>query len=537
MKKLVNLPIIVSLLFIYSCSNAISPVDSGLENKVFHFGNGAEPQGLDPHIVTGVPEHHLLIGLCEGLTTSNPKGGSSFPGAAQSWDISEDGTTYTFYLQKNGKWSNGDQVTADDFVWSWKRILTPSLGSQYPDMLYYVKGAAEYHTGVINDFNDVGVKALDDFTLEVTLNNPTPFFLGLLSHYSTWPVHKETVLQHGAIDDRNGQWTRPGNFVCNGAFKLKTWELNNKIIVEKNENYWDSKTVQLNEIHYYPVANQMTEDRMFRAGQLHVTSSLPSQKCSSYIEEKNPNLRIDPYMGTYFYRFNVNNPALVDSRVRKALAYSVNRKQIVEKVTKCGQIPAYSFTPPGSNGYEPDTEIPFNPDLAKQLLAEAGYDESNPFPKLEILFNTNEDHRKVALAVQQMWQQNLGIDIELVNQDWKVYLNREMIGDFQVSRAGWIGDYEDPNTFLDTLRPNRGNNKTGWENPEYDELVELANSNNNQDDRYELLMKAERILIDDMPIVPLYTYVRVYQLSSDVKGYFPNYLDHHHPKYWYLERD
>ena len=519
------------------CGKSVSPVDSSIETGVFHFGNGSEPQGIDPHIVTGVPEHHILISLCEGLTIPNPNSGGNLPGVAESWTVSDDGKEYIFNLNKKAKWSNGDPVTADDFVWSWMRILTASLGSQYPDMLYYLEGAEEYHTGVTSNFDEVGVKAVDKYTLKVNLKNPTPFFIGMLSHYSTWPVHKETVLQHGAIDDRNGQWTRPGNFVCNGAFKLKTWELNNKIIVEKNENYWDSKTVQLNEIHYYPVANQMTEDRMFRAGQLHVTSSLPSQKCSSYIEEKNPNLRIDPYMGTYFYRFNVNNPALVDPRVRKALAYSVNRKQIVEKVTKCGQIPAYSFTPPGSNGYEPDTEIPFNPELAKQLLAEAGYDENNPFPKLEILFNTNEDHRKVALAVQQMWQQNLGIDIELVNKDWKVYLNREMIGDFQVSRAGWIGDYEDPNTFLDTLRPNRGNNKTGWENPEYDELVELANSNNNQDDRYELLMKAERILIDDMPIVPLYTYVRVYQLSSDVKGYFPNYLDHHHPKYWYLERD
>lgn len=537
MKNLYQFSFLTLLLFLYSCSENISPVDSGLENQVFHFGNGAEPQGLDPHIVTGVPEHHLLIGLCEGLTTSNPKGGSSLSGAADSWDVSEDGKTYTFFLQKNGKWSNGDPVTADDFVWSWKRILTPSLGSQYPDMLYYVVGASDYHNGITDDFNKVGVKALDKLTLEVTLNNPTPFFLGLLSHYSTWPVHKETVLQHGSIDDRNGGWTRPGNFVCNGAFKLKSWELNNKIIVEKNDNYWDSSTVKLNEIHYYPVANTMTEDRMFRSGQLHVTSTLPSQKCPVYIEENNPSLRIDPYMGTYFYRFNTNNPALTDPKVRRALAYSVNRKQIVEKVTKCGQIPAYSFTPPGSNGYEPDTEIPFDPELAKQLLAEAGYDENTPFPKLEILFNTNEDHRKVALAVQQMWQQNLGINVELVNQDWKVYLNREMIGDFQVSRAGWIGDYEDPNTFLDTLRPNRGNNKTGWENPSYDELIHLANSNNNQEERYELLKQAERILIDDMPIVPLYTYVRVYQLSSDVKGYYPNYLDHHHPKYWYLERD
>jgi oligopeptide transport system substrate-binding protein len=281
----------------------------------------------------------------------------------------------------------------------------------------------------------------------------------------------------------------------------------------------------------------MTEDRMFRAGQLHLTATLPSQKCPVYIEENNPDLRVDPYMGTYFYRLNTKNPVLKDVRVRKALAFAIDRKKLVEKVTKCGQIPAYSFTPPGSAGYEPDTEIPFDPELAKQLLVEAGYGPGNEFPKLEILFNTNEDHRKLALAIQQMWQQNLGVDIVLVNQDWKVYLAREMIGDFQVSRAGWIGDYEDPNTFLDTLRPNRGNNKTGWENEDYDRLVEQANSENNQDVRYDLLRKAENILIDEMPIIPLYTYVKSYQLSSDVKGYYPNYLDHHHPKYIYLERD
>ena len=359
----------------------------------------------------------------------------------------------------------------------------------------------------------------------------------MLSHYSTWPVHKDTVLKHGAIDDRNGQWTRPGNFVCNGPFQLKSWELNNKIVVEKNPNYWDSEKVSLNEMHFYPVSNVMTEDRMFRAGQLHVTSTLPSQKCPIYIEENNPDLRIDPYMGQYFYRLNTNNPSLKDVRVRKALAFSIDRKLLVEKVTKCGQIPAYSFTPPGSNGYQPDTKIPFDPELAKKLLTDAGYSESNPFPKLEILFNTNEDHRKLALAIQQMWQQNLGIEVELVNQDWKVYLSREMVGDFQVSRAGWIGDYEDPNTFLDLMRPNRGNNKTGWEDANYDSIVERANSMNDQTQRYELLKEAERILIDNMPIIPLYTYVRSYQLSPDVKGYNPHILDHHHPKFIYLERD
>ena len=527
-----------SIIFLLGCSTSESPVDSGLKNQIFHFGNGAEIQGLDPHIVTGVPEHNVLISLCEGLTISSPKDGGRLPGAAASWEISDDGKTYTFFLHKNGKWSNGDPVTANDFVWSWKRILTPSLGSQYTDMLYYVENAEDYFNSAGDmSFDEVGIKAVDDFTLEVTLKNPTPFFLGLLSHYSTWPVHKDTVLKYGDIDDRNGEWTRPGNFVCNGPFQLKTWELNKKIIVERNPYYWDKGQVQLNEIHFYPIQVAMTEDRMFRTGQLHVTATVPVQKCPVYLEENNPNLRIDPYMGTYFYRFNTNLPSLSDKRVRKALAFSLDRELISDKVAQCGQIPAYSFTPPGSAGYEPDTQIPYDPILAKQLLSEAGYSDPSSFPKLEILFNTSEGHRKIALAVQQMWQENLGIEVELVNQDWKVYLNREMIGDFQVSRAGWIGDYEDPNTFLDLMRPNRGNNKTGWENMEFDRLVQKANTLSDKEERHNLFNTAENILIDEMPVAPIYTYVRAYQLSQDVKGYFPNYLDNHHPKFIYLSRD
>jgi oligopeptide transport system substrate-binding protein len=475
--------------------------------------------------------------MCEGLTISNPKGGDNLPGVAKSWSISPDGKTYTFFLNENAKWSNGDPVIAEDFVWSWMRILTPSLGSQYPDMLYYLKGAADYHQGITNDFSTVGVKAIDKYLLQVELKNPTPFFIKLLSHYSTYPVHKETVLAYGSIDDRNGQWTRPGNFVCNGPMNLKSWELNKQITVEKNPLYWDAKKVRLNEIRFYPVSNESTEDRMFRAGQLHVTNVVPLEKCPVYIEKKNPNLRIEPYMGTYFYRVNTKHPVLKDKRIRLALAYAINREQIVKKVSKCGQHAAYSFTPPGSAGYEPQTNIPYDPELARSLLAEAGYANGDNFPILEILFNTQEGHRKIALAIQQMWQENLGISIQLVNQDWKVYLAREMTGDFQISRAGWIGDYEDPNTFLDLLRLNRGNNKTGWENIEYDQLLELANSTNDQVLRYEYLNQAEKLLISEMPIIPIYTYVRQYQISSDVKGWHPNIIDTHHPKYIYLERE
>ena len=528
---------IAFLIVLVGCGKSISPVDSALDKQILHFGNGTEPQGLDPHIVTGVPEHHLLISMCEGLTISNPKGGDNLPGVAKSWSISPDGKAYTFFLNENAKWSNGDPVIAEDFVWSWMRILTPSLGSQYPDMLYYLKGAADYHQGITNDFSTVGVKAIDKYLLQVELKNPTPFFIKLLSHYSTYPVHKETVLAYGSIDDRNGQWTRPGNFVCNGPMNLKSWELNKQITVEKNPLYWDAKKVRLNEIRFYPVSNESTEDRMFRAGQLHVTNVVPLEKCPVYIEKKNPNLRIEPYMGTYFYRVNTKHPVLKDKRIRLALAYAINREQIVKKVSKCGQHAAYSFTPPGSAGYEPQTNIPYDPELARSLLAEAGYANGDNFPILEILFNTQEGHRKIALAIQQMWQENLGISIQLVNQDWKVYLAREMTGDFQISRAGWIGDYEDPNTFLDLLRLNRGNNKTGWENIEYDQLLELANSTNDQVLRYEYLNQAEKLLISEMPIIPIYTYVRQYQISSDVKGWHPNIIDTHHPKYIYLERE
>tara|TARA_S200000501_G_scaffold106085_1_gene99519 strand:+ start:7926 stop:9542 length:1617 start_codon:yes stop_codon:yes gene_type:complete len=538
MKKITSMFLVAIL---YGCGSSVSPVDQGLIDQVMHIGNGSEPQGLDPHIVTGVPEHHLLITMCEGLTISNPMGGANLPGMAESWEISEDGKTYIFNIRKDAKWSNGDDFVADDMVWSWMRVLTPSLGSQYPDMLYYVEGAEDYNTGVITDFSKVGVKALDKKTLLVQLKNPTPFFLGLLSHYSTWPVHKETVLAFGEIDDRQGLWTRPGNFVCNGPMNLKSWELNKKIIVEKNPLYWDAEEVKLNQMHFYPVSDINTEERMFRAKQLHLTGTVPSQKCGIWREEGNPNLRIDPYMGTYYYRANVNVKPLNNAKVRKALTYAIDREKITEKVTQCGQIPAYSFTPPGAAGYNPNTSIPYDPELARQLLSEALIEENiariEDFPVLQILYNTSEDHRKIALTIQQMWQQNLGINVELENMDWKVYLSRQNSMDYQISRAGWIGDYEDPNTFLDIMRTGRGNNRTGWSNLEFDELVGRANATVDQDERYRLLSEAEKILIDELPIIPVYTYVRSYQLSPDVKGYSPNYLDHHHPKTLFLERD
>ena len=306
---------ILSIFIIVSCSSGKTPVEEGLENQILHWGNGSEPQGIDPHIVTGVPEHHILIGVCEGLTITDPKGGrDNLPGVAENWTLKEDQKTYVFNFNPNARWSNGDRVTPEDFVWSWQRALTPTLGSQYSEMLFYVKNAKKFYDGEINDFSEVGVKAISDYELEVELENQTPFFVGLLAHYSTWPVHKETVLKFGEMDDRSMKWTRPGNHVCNGPMKLKSWELNKKIVVEKNEFYWDADRVKLNEIHYYPIQNESTEDRMFRAGALHVTNVVPQEKCPVYLENENPSLRIDPYMGTYYYRVNTTLPLINEAK-------------------------------------------------------------------------------------------------------------------------------------------------------------------------------------------------------------------------------
>jgi len=533
MKFSFKISLLILPIFI-ACSNAITPVDTAVEDQILYLGNGTEPQDLDPHIVTGVPEHNIIIALLEGLTISDPRGGSPLPGSAESWKISNDGKTYTFKIRKNARWSNGDKVVAEDFVYSWRRILLPSLGAQYADMLYIVKNAENFNKGLINDFSKVGVSAIDSNTLRVDLNFATPYFLKLLTHYSTYPVHQETIEKFGSIDTRGSLWTRHENFIGNGPFILKDWKLNKVLIVEKNLTYWDSFNVTLNEIHFFPIDDVSREDRMFRAGYLHLSYSIPQEKIQSY-KIKYPNqIHIDPYFGTYFYRLNTIKEPFTDPRVRKALSLAINRNDIVTKVVKGGQLEAFSFTPPDMEGYYPTTELEFNPKKARNLLKDSGYTSEN-FPVVELLYNTSEGHQKVAQAIQQMWKVNLGVDIILTNVDWKVYLSREQTGDFNISRAGWIGDYPDPNSFLDLMVTGRGNNKTGWSNAEFDKLIALAASAINIDERNAYFNESEKILIDEMPIIPIYTYTRVYMLHPDVKGWYPNILDTHPYQFIRLE--
>jgi oligopeptide transport system substrate-binding protein len=525
------------ILTLSGCGDYQSNVESGNREGTLHWGNGTEPQSLDPHIATGVPEHHIISSLMEGLVHKDGETLEPRPGVAKSWDISADGRVYTFYLRQDARWSNGDLHNAHDYVWSWWRALQPALGNLYAYMYFPIANAKAYYDGEISDFSQVGVKALDDYVLQVTLTEPIPYFLQLLDHYSTYPVHRATVEKFGKADQRGTRWTFEGNIVGNGAFQLKEWKINRRITVERNPHYWNAENVRLNQVVFYPTENVTTEERMFRAGQLHY-SGIPSDKIQAYSQSNDPSLRIQPYLGVYFYRLNVDKPQLSDKRVRRALGMTINRDQLVSQITKGGQIPAYAITPPGTMGYYPESDLAFDPEAARKLLAEAGYPNGEGFPTTEILYNTSEGHRKIAVALQQMWKKHLNIDVVLLNQEWKVYLDTVSNHHYEIARAGWIGDYVDPNNFLDMFLCNGGNNRTHWCNPEYDQIIlqQVPKAKTHQQ-RLDLFKQAENILLDEMPVIPIYIYTSNNLVHPTVKNFGRNILNQANYREMYLESE
>ncbi|MFT4587461.1 MAG: oligopeptide transport system substrate-binding protein [Candidatus Binatia bacterium] len=512
-----------------------SRVEDATKRGILLLSNGTEPEDLDPHLVTGIPEHNIITSLIEGLVSEDLEDLHPVPGVAERWDISEDGTVYTFHLRSNALWSNGEPVTAQDFHNSFKRMLTPAMASEYSYMLYSMKNAEPFNLGKIDDFSQVGARVIDERTLEITLESPTPYFLSLLNHYTWFPVHLPTVAKYGPVTQRGNKWTRPENFVGNGPFVLKEWRLNDVVIVEKSSTYWDAKNVGLNGIHFHAIDKEDTEERSFRAGQLHNIYTMPQTKIATYKRDYPHLLRIEPYAGTYFYRVNVNKPPTDNPLVRKALIMAIDREAIVKNVTRGGQLPGLFFTPPGTAGYTARARISSDLEAARKLLAKAGYPNGEGFPKLEILYNTNEGHRNIAEAIQEMWKKSLNIDVVLVNQEWKVYLAAQRQLDYQVCRAGWIGDYVDPNTFLDMWTSWSQQNQTGWSNAEYDGLIRKASRTQDMNARLEIFQQAEAILLDEAPIIPIYIYTRVYALHPSVKGWRSNILDHHPYKYIRLD--
>lgn len=530
--------LLISLTILTACSGGERRVPQGIKDGILHIGNGTEPQGVDPHTTTGIPEHRIQQALFEGLVGQDPKTLEPIPGVAERWDISPDGRTYRFYLRHNAKWSNGDSLTAEDFRWTWWRGLQPALGNEYAYMMYPVKNAEAYATGKLTDFSQVGVRVIDPYTLEVELNAPSPYFMQLLDHQSMYPLPRKIIEKFGSPTDRFSLWTRPENIVSNGPFKLTEWKLYKRVTVEKNPYYWDAANVKLNGIVFYPTENTVTEERLFRSQQLHVTSSIPLDKISRYRQERPDELRIEPYLGSYYLLINTTRPGLNDARVRRALAMAIDRESLIKNVLSNVNFPAYTLTPPGTGGYQPPTLLKFDPEGARKLLAEAGYPNGKGLPNVEILYNTNEAHRKIAVAIQQMWKTHLNIDVTMLNQEWKVYLDNRDTLNYSVARAAWIGDYLDPDTFLNMFITGGGNNDTGWSNAEYDELIlRKIPAMKTHEERMAGFYQAETILLQEMPIIPIYIYSTKYLIHPSVKGMPANLLDHYLFKQVSLEPD
>lgn len=489
------------------------------DNAEFSFVNGPELETLDPPIITGSVEARIVGSLLEGLTAYNPEDLSPLPGIAKEWTVSGDGLVYTFFLRKS-KWSNNEPLTAHDFVYSWKRTLLPETAADYAYQLYYIKNAKPFNEGVINDFNLVGIKAVDNYTLQVTLEFPTPFFINLTSFATLLPVNKKCIEKHG------DNWTKPGNIVTNGPYNLTEWLINQHIIMTKNPLYWDADNVTLNKIKSQTVESVNTSFNMYESGISNFINSVPLSIVD--ILSKREDFHPGVYLATYFFRFNVTKPPFDNVLVRKAFSYAVNKDSIVKYVTKGGEISANTFVPLGMPAYDPPDGLPFNVDEAKRLMAEAGYPDGTGFPEIELIYNTGESNKNIAEVLQQMWKKNLNVNIRLLNQEWKVFLSTTKTLDYQLSRASWIGDYIDPNTFLDMFVTNGGNNRTGWSNLEYDKLIKMAAMENDPEQRFALFKKAEKILVEDeMPILPIYFFVTHNMYKDNIKGIYPNILNIH----------
>ncbi|NIF31514.1 oligopeptide ABC transporter substrate-binding protein OppA [Enterobacter sp. Cy-643] len=480
--------------------------------------NGSEPQSLDPHKIEGVPESNISRDLFEGLLVSDLQGHPS-PGVAESWD-NKDYKVWTFHLRKDAKWSNGEPVTAQDFVYSWQRLADPKTASPYSSYLQYG------HLTNIDDIiagkkptSDLGVKAIDDHTLEVTLSEPVPYFYKLLVHPSVSPVPKATVEKFG------DKWTQPANIVTNGAYKLKDWVVNERIVLVRNTNYWNNAKTVINQVTYLPISSEVTDVNRYRSGEIDMTyNNLPIELFQKLKKEIPTEVHADPYLCTYYYEINNQKAPFTDPRVRAALKLGLDRDIIVNKVKNQGDLPAYGYTPPYTDGAKltPPEWFTWSQDKrneeARKLLAEAGYTKDKPLT-FNLLYNTSDLHKKLAIAVASIWQKNLGVNVKLENQEWKTFLDTRHQGTFDVARAGWCADYNEPTSFLNTMLSDSSNNTAHYKSPAFDKIIADTLKVTDEAQRTALYEKAEQQLDKDSAIVPVYYYVNARLVKPWVGGY------------------
>ena len=490
--------------------------------------NGADPESLDPAIITGQPEFRIVIGLFEGLTRLDPKTARPIPGLAENWEMSPDGLTYTFHLRTNLVWSTGEPITADDVVYSWIRALSPATASDYAGQLYYLTNAEAFNTNKIKDASQVGVHAPDKYTVRVELAHPTAFFLDLCAFPTLYVVPRQTIEKYG------DHWLMARPLPVDGPYELVYWRINDKVRLRKNPRYWDAANTQSSIIDIVPITLPSTALNLYMSGQADIVwdkGLIPTELLDVLL--KRPDFHRFEFLGSYFVCFNVTRKPFDDSRVRQALALATDKELIVKKITRAGEQTASHYVPNGTANYTSPGGLGYDPEQARKLLAEAGYPGGKGFPRFEYTFNSAPADESIAVELQQMWLKNLGIHMELRRLEWKVYLNAQAHQDFDVSRGSWIGDYDDANTFLGMFTSDNGNNWSGWKNTNYDKLIDEANGQVDLTKREKLFQEAETILVREaMPIFPVFFYTGVnYFDTNKIQGINQNVLDDHPLQY------
>ena len=505
------------------------------KGKIIRTNNFSEPGSLDPALAQGTHESWTLEHIFEGLMKRDQEGDLTY-GMAKDYILADDDVTYTFTLRDDIKWSNGDPVTAYDFEYSWKRALDPELAAEYAYQLFYLKGGEAYNTGK-GSLDEVGVKALDDKTLEVVLETPTGYFLELTAFYTYFPVNKNVV-------ESNPDWAKdPKTHVSNGPFTLTTWDHNAKIFLEKNENYYNADQVKLDGIELAIIEDENTAWQKYEGGEFDVLLPVPQAVTAELQASNSDELKIGSMVGTYYYNLNTQVKPFNNVKIRKALALALDRETIVTKIAQGGQFAATGVVPFGlmdENNQEyrevVGDLVSYHPEEAKKLFAEGLAEEgmtADDFKNFVILYNTAESHKKIAQAVQEMWRTNLGIELQLENVDFQVKLDREKAGDYHISRAGWVGDYTDPMTFIDLWFSESSFNDARFNDARYDELVLTAKSTADQKVRFDAMREAEQILMDSMPVVPVYFYTQPYVQKPYVKGVYKPLLTY--PSFIYAD--
>jgi oligopeptide transport system substrate-binding protein len=518
-----------------ACSRRETPVDAGLRTGTLHFGNGAEPATLDPHLVDAYTEVRLVGALFEGLTVIDERTSTAVPAAAESWVQSPDGLAWTFRLRAGLKWSNGEPLTSDDFIQSWRRCLAPALASPYAYLLFPVKNAEAYNAGRLTDASAVGLAAPDPRTLVITLEHPTPYLPLLVANANWYPVNPRVLNRLGGLTRRDTPWLTPANFVGNGPFVLQEWTANARVVVTKNPAYWDAAAVRLNSIAFHPIENPDVEERNFRAGQLHLTHNLPLSKIPVYRAKDAATLRVDPFMQTLFIRFNTTKPPFDHPKVRRALSLAIDRDSISRNLLHGSLAPATQLVPPGMGGYESDAPTPYDLATARRLLAEAGYPGGQGLPPFELQVRNNELEPRIIEAVQAMWAKELGVHVTIALLEAKTAIQNQRLMDYTVGALGWVADYPDPVAFLESFVTAGGANWTGWGDPDYDQLVQRSAQALDQPARYRMLQQAENRLLEQAPLIPLVFGARTFLINPAVRGLEPSVVGLYQYKKIYLQ--